>query len=241
MCSTERRIYYLPSGEAQIAVCATGHPKQAKASLIVIPPLLEEMNASRHLISHLSHALAKQGWLTLQFDLYGTGDSTGKIEQATLSIWQKNIADMVQHAQQECRKPFHILVIRSGALLLSNTILQQARSILGWHPVYQGKDWFKPLSRLNLFQSNVHENQFNTGGYSLPSLLAEELRAIEHSWEPNSNQQCLFAKGMTTASLSEDQLLDTSPFWLHQEQPIEEFSVWFEKSCHWLSRHGDTN
>lgn len=229
---TTKRLYFLPSKHGDIAVCETGDLNTAKACLIVIPPLLEELNASRRLLSHLALALAKKNWLTLQFDLFGTGDSSGDLEHAQISIWQQNLEEVIQHCITH-NLTYHLLTVRSGALILSG-FAHCAASHIGWHPVFDGEEWYRPLSRMALFQPKSPSASPIFGGYSLTSELLNELRETKLKWQDQQAQATYYVESLSPPNTPSAKLLDTPPFWIHNEQPLDTFSGWIDESLAWL-------
>ena len=230
MNGPERTSYFIHSMGRQLFVCDTKPHGQPHTTLIILPPLLEEMNASRHALSQLTLQLAQQGWRSLQFDLLGTGDSEGELADASLAIWQQNIRDVVALVGLNC--PVHWLVVRSGALLLAG-LQEQCAPIIAWHPTWKGQHWVKPIRRAIALtqQAAPQSNTLSYAGYTLPKVLLDELAEINTSWASSLSQSFYVASLAPVQEQSElSHLLDTPPFWLHHELPERLDHLWIERT-----------
>jgi uncharacterized protein len=88
------------------------------APVLLLPPLLEELNKSRRQLNELARALNAAGYPVLLVDWYGTGDSAGELRDASWAQWQADVAAARQFLQQHySRKPI-LCALRGGALLL---------------------------------------------------------------------------------------------------------------------------
>ena len=54
-----------------------------------MPAFGEEMHKSRRMVALFAQALRERGTATLLIDPIGTGDSDGKLEQATWELWKE--------------------------------------------------------------------------------------------------------------------------------------------------------
>lgn len=81
--------------------------------LLLVPPLLEEMNRTRAFIATLMRRLAALGFSCWLIDLPGTGESERPLEACTWGEWRQAVADAANCIE---RKPL-IASIRGGALL----------------------------------------------------------------------------------------------------------------------------
>lgn len=90
--------------------------------VLLVPPFAEELNRSRRQMSLIADVLVKRGWFVLQYDLFGTGDSSGNFEDARWEAW----LDDLDRAWVELARalpesaPRSLVGIRAGCLLLSD-------------------------------------------------------------------------------------------------------------------------
>ena len=124
-------------------------PAREQAVLICYPFGQEYIRAHRA-CQHLASKLAAAGFPTLRFDYFGTGDSCGDGDEATLETW----LDDIDRACDE-------LLNRSGAtsimlvgLRLGATLALQAASrrsdlsgLVLWEPVWNGTDYLVELQK----------------------------------------------------------------------------------------------
>lgn len=80
--------------------------------LLIIPPLLEELNRTRKLLSDLMRCLAESGIGSVLPDLPGTGESLRQIEETSLVDWRAAMTSLV--SEQEFSGVFSL---RGGSLL----------------------------------------------------------------------------------------------------------------------------
>ena len=89
--------------------------------VLFVPPLGEEVNLCRRFFSLLRTRLTTEGLHSVQPDLYGTGDSTGKFEEATCKMWKRDLEYVID---QFCLKKegvdisnkLSIIAVRAGCL-----------------------------------------------------------------------------------------------------------------------------
>ena len=72
-----------------------------RQAIFVIPPFAEEMNKSRHLVNAAMRQLATAGYSCFMLDNYGTGDSAGDLDQASIDIWRDDLYQLLLLLQQQ--------------------------------------------------------------------------------------------------------------------------------------------
>jgi exosortase A-associated hydrolase 2 len=121
--------------------------------VLVIPPLLEELNKSRRTLHLLGQALAARGIGCLLPDLYGTGDSAGDIGDATWDTWIADLNGVHAWLLGQGAVRVDLLTLRGGALLtrdwLAAAPLRVPRLIL-WQPIISGAQLVQQWLRLRL-------------------------------------------------------------------------------------------
>lgn len=145
--------------------------------LLIVPPLLEELNRTRKLLSDLMRLLAERGIASHLPDLPGTGESTRPLEAVAWRDWR----DAVAAAAVACRATA-LFSLRGGTLL--DDAAQVAR-MMRFSPV-EGKRLLRDLVRSRSVtdsefdaeaQQRVFERTTWLGGYPLTAGLAAALRA----------------------------------------------------------------
>jgi len=172
-------------------------PANARASILIAPPLCEEMNRCRQTINRFARQAAHDGIATLQLDLYGTGESAGDFGDASWKIWQEDLLCGLNYLRDQGLPKPSLLGIRGGCLLASELVRQQPdrlRHLLFWQPVPAGKAVVTELLRmrvaggltgnesgpkLNDLRAQLQAGEaVETGGYELAKDLALPLEAV---------------------------------------------------------------
>lgn len=131
--------------------CIAGQhePHDISARYLLIAPIGEEMNKSRHVLSALVRTLDSHSKAAILPDLYGTGDSEGDFGDATLAAWREDIDQAIAWLGQG--GDLHVIALRSGALLAADAATRhEFASMTFIHPVTDGKQWLNQLLRLRL-------------------------------------------------------------------------------------------
>ena len=95
----------------------TSHPimsfgDSSSTQLLIVPPLLEELNRTRKLISDLMRALAAKGVATHLPDLPATGESETALTDTRWDDWQQAVTDAAAASIATA-----VLAIRGGCLI----------------------------------------------------------------------------------------------------------------------------
>jgi len=124
--------------------------EQPKAHIVFVPPFGEEMNRCRALVSEQARHFAQSGYSCTLIDFYGTGDSQGELQDATLQIWQRNIHLTVETLQREMCVPLILWGLRLGAFIALDFAAKSALaidSLLLWQPVISGERYVTQILR----------------------------------------------------------------------------------------------
>lgn len=152
-------------------------PEGAAHNLLVIPPLLEELNRTRKFLSDVMRELASDGVASYLPDLPGTGESDRALEETGWDDWRNAVAA----ASKSCNASA-ILAIRGGCLL-DDAI--EAPKKLRFAPT-EGRRLARDLVRARSltdesFDKEAQQAVFKSGttllgGYPLTSAMASSLR-----------------------------------------------------------------
>ncbi len=144
--------------------------------LLILPPLLEELNRSRKLLTDMMRDLAVTGILSVLPDLPGTGESLRTIDATDWDDWRDAMTSLVQEQQFS-----GIFSLRGGCLLDDCSTAKAIR----FAPV-AGKNLIRDLIRARGvtdkgFDAAAQKAVFETGptmlgGYPVPVALARALR-----------------------------------------------------------------
>lgn len=162
-----------------------------RGTVMLVPPLAEEMNKGRRMFAEAARALAAAGWQVVQVDLHGCGDSDGEFGDATWSGW---IEDLTRAEQAYAGAgELWFWGVRAGALLIAPMLARRPdANLLLWQPAIDGAMTLDQLLRLRTAAAVVgNENgadrkalrerlmrgaAVEVGGYQVSPRLAEGLR-----------------------------------------------------------------
>lgn len=126
---------------------------QVRQAFIYLPPFAEEMNRCRATVAQQARALSQQGIASLLLDPYGTGDSSGNLDQATWDIWVQDALIAADWLAQRTHAPVGLWGFRLGALLACDAVNRSPgrfNRLLLWQPVQDGKLFFTQYLRLRV-------------------------------------------------------------------------------------------
>jgi exosortase A-associated hydrolase 2 len=136
--------------------CILHRPASAVAirgGVIYVHPFAEEMNKSRRMAALMSRRLAQCGFVVLQIDLYGCGDSSGELRDATVSNWRADIQAAADWMLGRGLGPLTLWGLRLGALLAldwSRSTATPHERVLLWQPVSSGESHLTQFLRIGM-------------------------------------------------------------------------------------------
>lgn len=237
---------FIASGGEQLLVTShepcTAHSHSSDIqTLLVVPSILEELNASKRAISTLAQHLSEKTWRVVQFDYRGTGDSARELHEVTLNHWLEDIHTVAHHLESRNTPVNAVLSIRFGSLIHAltaaqpdtaqpNTARQATASLthvphLAWFPTSQANAK-KELARqysMSLvghikearqrFEQALKQSDIAFMGYRFNTQLLNALLTNELT-QPNTMIE--FSHSHNTAT----HLVPFAPFWLNMEADI---------------------
>ncbi|KKO46897.1 glycosyl transferase [Arsukibacterium ikkense] len=125
------------------------------SALIILPPFADEMNKSRHIISQFMRQATQQGFSCYLMDNFGTGDSEGDLEEATMALWRADLTLLVEQLAAEGFQQVSFLAIRFGALQLfdllnSSSLAVPVKEVLLWQPYFDVKKFWQQFFRIKI-------------------------------------------------------------------------------------------
>ena len=147
-------IFYLPLQDVP-RLCVLHRPDRAggeAGAFVYVHPFADEMNKTRRMAALQSRALAAAGWIVLQIDLFGCGDSAGDFAEATWSRWVDDVVDASVWLRQQYGFAPMLWGTRVGCLLAAEASQRMPAppNLLFWQPVVSGKRFMQQFLRLKL-------------------------------------------------------------------------------------------
>jgi exosortase A-associated hydrolase 2 len=145
-----RNPFFLSSPRgARFAISTTG-AEPAIGGLLFVHPFAEEMNKSRRMGALAAEAFAARGWLVLQIDLAGCGDSAGDFGDVDWQWWIDDVSLAWTWLRERCTGPLGIWTLRAGCLVAADWLAQSTERppLLLWQPVVNGQQHLTQFLRL---------------------------------------------------------------------------------------------
>ena len=147
-----QEAFYLPvEGGQCFAIHRAPGEGDARATILHLPALGDEMNKARAMTARAARAFAEAGCAVMQVDWLGCGDSSGDHADGTLSRWSANA-----HAAQAWLQNRHprcsihgVWALRAGALLVPALVGEAPDTcIMLWQPLIDGAQQLNQLLRM---------------------------------------------------------------------------------------------
>ena len=122
-----------------------------RGAVVYVHPFAEEMNKSRRMAALQGRAMAAAGYLVLQIDLLGCGDSSGDFAEATWDGWVADVVAACAWLRQQTPVELWLWGLRAGCLLAcAAAIPAGVGRFLFWQPVISGKQFLQQFLRLKV-------------------------------------------------------------------------------------------
>ncbi len=144
-------IFYTGQGERRLL--AVFHPgateKLHETAVIICHPLGHEYIRYYKTLSVLAKKLSAEGFSTLRFDYFGTGDSYGNEEDLTIDTARHDLEQMVNEVKDATGFSRICLIgVRFGTLICSSVLhIPGICAVALWNPVLSGALYLEDLSR----------------------------------------------------------------------------------------------
>ncbi|NEX64133.1 hydrolase 2, exosortase A system-associated [Noviherbaspirillum sp. 17J57-3] len=195
------RPFFLPAGDGE-RYCLFHPPqeeKQARGSILYVHPFAEEMNKSRRMAALQAKRFSQLGYGVLQIDLFGCGDSTGDMRDASWETWQQDLDLGASWLRQWMDAPLHVWGLRLGAMLALDFARRQTAEVerfILWQPVISGEAFLSQFLRMKLANAIISGSgapgpgvrelretlragmPLEVAGYELPPALAGAIDAL---------------------------------------------------------------
>ena len=163
MASPGLEAFFLGEGAGRL-FCLLHQPPAARrliGSLIYLHPFAEEMNKSRRMAALQARALAEAGWMVLQADMRGCGDSAGDFGEATWQAWVDDALRLSDWLAARSGVRPALWGLRAGCLRAAATARARADpgDLLFWQPVLTGKQHLQQFLRLKVAGAMLGESR----------------------------------------------------------------------------------
>ena len=203
-----RSAFFLEGSAGSLFCTAVLHPRESaqRRKFLIIQPFAEEMNKSRHVLAALSVVLGEAGHDVLMPDLFGTGDSAGELNAATMDIWRADLDAAIERLG--VGGDLELIGLRAGGLLAADTATRHdTRTLTLLHPLHHGRQQLTQMLRLRLAggltsggkqETMAHLKQrlaegecLEIGGYGLSGRLADDLEKLSLGQQTPPYETCV--------------------------------------------------
>lgn len=168
--------FFLPADPGERFCLAHSPAGSPRGAVVYVHPFAEEMHKSRRMAALQARALAARGWLVLQLDLLGCGDSAGDFVEARWDGWARDVRAGLAWAKARTGGPLVLWGLRLGATLAcelaADTALGIERLAL-WQPVTSGEQFISQFLRLRLAAEMLGGGAATSASGELRSQLAQ--------------------------------------------------------------------
>lgn len=130
-----------------------------RGTIVFAHPFAEELNKCRRMVVQTARALAADGWLVVQPDLYGCGDSAGDFGAASWEHWVADLRRVIDEWFDGVGELW-LWGLRAGALLLPPLLGPGAApNLLLWQPSLDGAQVLNQFLRLRTTADSLEGNR----------------------------------------------------------------------------------
>lgn len=176
-------------------LCVVNRPvREPRGGILYVHPFAEEMHKSRRMAALQARRFAELGYLVLQIDLFGCGDSAGDFGDARWQAWRSDVAAGLGWLRERTHRQT-LWGLRLGALLACEMANGVDRLVL-WQPVTNGEQFLSQFLRLRLASEMlaggaatsvlrelraqlVRGRALEIGGYELHPELAQAIDSLQ--------------------------------------------------------------
>lgn len=145
--------FFLPAEPGERFCLAHAPAGTPRGAIVYVHPFAEEMHKSRRMAALQARSLAARGWLVLQVDLCGCGDSSGDFSEARWDTWSRDVRAGLAWARTRTAGSVALWGLRLGATLACELAADAALGIerlVLWQPVTSGEQFLSQFLRLRL-------------------------------------------------------------------------------------------
>lgn len=166
--------------------------------LIICPPVFSAHTRCYSALSKLAMSCAQERVNVLRFDYFGTGESTGELEDVTEKEWERNIAASIEEGVSISGATEVVLAgVRLGATLAAQIDHPMVSKKVFWDPILKGEDFLEWMALLNRELEAMHRNLIKVNKlkaqsikyelFSMPNKLVNYIQSLAISPQTSGN------------------------------------------------------
>ncbi|MCU1364350.1 MAG: Alpha/beta hydrolase family protein [Acidimicrobiaceae bacterium] len=162
--------------------------EEARAGVLLSPPIGRESRQTRRALRSLAIYLAIDGYVSLRYDHYGTGDSSGSMDDEFDRAWLEGVDQGVTFLRSLGISSVSAVGIRMGATIVGAAASRfelGLSSFVMWDPCESGRSYLRELNALGALRQDVNTNALGVPTkmleYSLSAEASERLNQFARS------------------------------------------------------------
>jgi len=127
--------------------------------LVVCPPMFDDYRRSYKALSELAKGCAAEGSHVFRFDYFGTGESWGAFEEATVETWIGDIRAAIEEGVGlSGASRVYLLGVRFGGTLAAQVQRPDIVAYIFWDVLSSGQEYLAHLARVDAELARTHLN-----------------------------------------------------------------------------------
>jgi pimeloyl-ACP methyl ester carboxylesterase len=149
----------------------------SRGGVLISPPIGRESRLARRALRTLAIYLANDGYVSLRFDHFGTGDSGGSMDDNELDrVWVEGIDQGVELLRSFGIDSISAIGMRMGAAILGTAALKYdlgLSSLVLWDPCESGRAYARELVALGALRQDTFVSELDEATQMLEYALSE--------------------------------------------------------------------
>jgi alpha-beta hydrolase superfamily lysophospholipase len=136
---------------------------EARGGVVLVPPIGRESRLARRSLRTLGYSLAREGFVLLRFDHYGTGDSSGFIGDKDLAeAWAEGVEQALSYVRSFGVSSVSVVALRLGATIFGAAAMSRTLdidSLVMWDPCESGRSYLREARALAALRRDELRNE----------------------------------------------------------------------------------
>ncbi len=200
-----------------------------QTGIVLCYPIGQEYIRCHKACVNLAQKLSLKGFHTIRFDYYGTGDSNGSFDKASVLQWTDDIKLAINELREGCFVSKIVLIgVRFGATLSMLYGVNDIDKMVLWSPILSGKEYLDEMKSENKkWLSGSFAKQKKNGRGSIESLgylyskeLCKDISKIEIKKIQTKSKTLVIDEKKPVPSILENltfKEITNKEFWLKRE------------------------
>jgi pimeloyl-ACP methyl ester carboxylesterase len=155
----EESIWFSTADRPLFGKLTSPHGGMARGAVVLSPPIGRESRQARRALRSLAFYLAMDGYVTLRYDHFGTGDSSGLLESDEFDhAWLEGVDQAVTFLRSLGPESISAVGMRMGATIVGTAAASYdlgLSSFVMWDPCETGRSYVRELNALGALRETM--------------------------------------------------------------------------------------